>query len=68
MIINTGGRTDTVQYYSEWLLRRFAGTGVPAGFIHVPFLPQQAKNGEFSLPADQTARALEAAVRALQEP
>ena len=24
MIINTGGRTDTVQYYTEWLLRRFA--------------------------------------------
>ena len=24
MIINTGGRTDTVQYYSEWLLRRFS--------------------------------------------
>lgn len=24
MIINTGGRTDTVQYYSEWLLNRFA--------------------------------------------
>ena len=24
MIVNTGGRTDTVQYYSEWLLRRFA--------------------------------------------
>lgn len=23
MIINTGGRTDTVQYYTEWLLRRF---------------------------------------------
>lgn len=23
MIINTGGRTDTVQYYGEWLLRRF---------------------------------------------
>lgn len=23
MIINTGGRTDTAQYYSEWLLRRF---------------------------------------------
>ena len=22
MILNTGGRTDTVQYYSEWLLRR----------------------------------------------
>lgn len=24
MIINTGGRTDTVQYYSEWLLKRFS--------------------------------------------
>lgn len=24
MIINTGGRTDTVQYYSEWLLCRFS--------------------------------------------
>lgn len=24
MILNTGGRTDTVQYYSDWLLRRFA--------------------------------------------
>lgn len=23
MIINTGGRTDTVQYYSTWLLKRF---------------------------------------------
>lgn len=24
MILNTGGRTDTVQYYTKWLLRRFA--------------------------------------------
>ena len=24
MILNTGARTDTVQYYSEWLLNRFA--------------------------------------------
>ena len=24
MILNTGGRTDTVQYYTDWLLRRFA--------------------------------------------
>lgn len=24
MIINTGGRTDTVQYYTDWLLCRFA--------------------------------------------
>ena len=30
MIINTGGRTDTVQYYSEWLLNRFK-----EGFVYV---------------------------------
>ena len=24
MIVNTGGRTDTVQYFTEWLLRRFS--------------------------------------------
>ena len=24
MIINTGGRTDTVQYFTPWLLKRFA--------------------------------------------
>lgn len=24
MSINTGGRTDTVQYYTEWILSRFA--------------------------------------------
>lgn len=24
MIINTGGRTDIVQYYTDWLLRRFS--------------------------------------------
>lgn len=23
MINNTGGRTDTVQYYTQWLLQRF---------------------------------------------
>ncbi len=23
MIVNTGGRTDTVQYYTPWLLKRF---------------------------------------------
>ena len=24
MIVNTGGRTDTVQYYTCWLLNRFS--------------------------------------------
>ncbi len=38
MIINTGGRTDTVQYYSEWLLNRFK-----EGFVYSrnPFYPDK---------------------------
>ena len=45
------------------LLHRYAGTAVKAGFIHVPYLPQQ---GEPSLPLEQTVAALTAAVRACE--
>lgn len=45
MIINTGGRTDTVQYFSDWLLRRFA-----EGYVLVrnPFYPQQVTRYELT--------------------
>ena len=43
------------------LLHHYAGTDVKVGFIHVPWLPEQ---GTPSLPLAQTARALEAAIRA----
>ena len=46
------------------VLHHFAGTGVRAGFIHVPFLPEQAKNGAPSLPLDDIVRALTAAIEA----
>ena len=38
MIINTGARTDTVQYYTEWLLRRFC-----EGYVYVrnPMFPDK---------------------------
>ena len=38
MIINTGARTDTVQYYTEWLLRRFR-----EGYVYVrnPMFPDK---------------------------
>lgn len=36
-----------------------------AGFIHVPFLPEQAKNGEPSLPLSEMVRALEIALDCL---
>lgn len=44
MIINTGGRTDTVHYYTPWLLNRFK-----EGFVYVrnPMFPE--KIAEYSL-------------------
>ncbi len=48
MIINTGGRTDTVQYYSEWLLNRFKEGFV---FSRNPFYP--AKVTRYELSADK---------------
>ena len=44
------------------LLHHYQGTAVRCGFIHVPFLPQQ---GSPSLPLEDTAKALEAAIGAL---
>ena len=46
------------------LLHHFDGTTVRAGFIHVPFLPEQAKDKP-SLPLEQTAAALRAAIEAI---
>ena len=44
------------------LLHRYAGTHVRCGFIHVPWLPEQ---GEPSLPLEDTAKALAAAISVL---
>jgi pyroglutamyl-peptidase len=60
-VSNTAGTfvcNDTL--YS--LLHHYAGTPVRVGFIHVPYLPQQ---GTPSLPLEQTAAALAAAIEAL---
>ena len=47
------------------LLNRYDGTAVRAGFIHVPFLPQQAPEGVPSMELADIVRALEAAILAL---
>ena len=44
------------------LLRRYEGTQVRAGFIHVPWLPEQ---GSPLLPLEQTVKALTAAIEAM---
>lgn len=46
------------------LLHRFDETEVRAGFIHVPFLPEQTADKP-SLPLEQTAAALRAAIEAI---
>ena len=47
------------------LLHHFHGTGTRVGFIHVPFLPQQAINGQPSMLQEQIVRALTLAIAAL---
>ena len=47
------------------LLHHYTGTGVRAGFIHVPYLPQQAKEGVPSMALDDIVKALTAAIGAL---
>ena len=44
------------------LLHHFAGTPVRAGFIHVPYIPEQ---GQPNMPLEQTVEALIAAIEAL---
>lgn len=45
MIINTGSRTDTIQYYSEWLLQRFK-----EGFVYSrnPLFPNKVTRYELN--------------------
>jgi pyroglutamyl-peptidase len=47
------------------LLHHYDGTGVQAGFIHVPWLPEQAKEGQPSMPLSGIVRGLTAAIAAL---
>lgn len=47
------------------LLHRLRDTTVQVGFVHVPYLPQQAKPGQASMELGDIVRALEAAIRAI---
>lgn len=47
------------------LLHHYDGSPVRVGFLHVPFLPEQAKEGVPSMPLEQIAQALESAIGAL---
>ena len=47
------------------LLHRFDGSDTRVGFIHVPFLPQQAMSGQPSMPQEQIIQALTLAISVL---
>ena len=44
------------------VLHRYSGTQTVAGFIHVPFLPEQAKEGIPSMPLEKITQALKIAI------
>ena len=48
------------------LLHHYNGTPVRAGFVHVPFLPQQAKEGVPSMALEDITRGLEAMIGAME--
>lgn len=47
------------------LLHRFDGTGTKVGFVHVPYLPEQAGEEKPGLPLETVILALEACVEAI---
>ena len=50
------------------VLNHLEGTSIRAGFIHVPFLPQQAGDKLPSLPLEDIVRGLTAGIRVLSSP
>ena len=48
------------------LLHRFHGTNTKVGFLHVPYLPEQAKEGVPFLPLPDIINALSAAISAME--
>jgi len=47
------------------VLHHYDGTGVQAGFVHVPFLPQQAKEGVPSMELEDIVRGLTAMIEGM---
>ncbi len=48
------------------LLRHYEGTETRVGFVHVPFLPQQAKENQPSMPLEDITAALSTAIEAME--
>ena len=47
------------------LLHHYDGTDIRVGFIHIPYLPEQAGEGVASLPLEDTVKGLTAAIQTL---
>ncbi len=49
------------------LLHHYCGTNTKVGFIHIPYLPEQAKEGVPSLPLESATDALCSAIKAIKK-
>ena len=47
------------------LLHHYCGSSTQVGFVHIPYLPQQAAQGQSSMPLEQMVAGLTAAIEAL---
>lgn len=47
------------------LLHHYDGTDTRVGFVHIPYLPEQAEEGVASLPLEDAVRGLTAAIQAI---
>ena len=48
------------------LVHHFRGTDTRAGFLHVPFLPDQAKEGQASMSLEDICRGITAMIAAME--
>ena len=48
------------------ILDKYKNTDVKVGFIHLPFLPEQAQNGQPSMPMADMVKALKVAIETIQ--
>ena len=49
------------------ILHKFNGTETKVGFIHVPYVPEQPKNGEFAMPLEKIKDGLICAISCIGE-
>ena len=61
---STSAGTFLCNHLMYSVLDHLSGRSIPSGFIHVPRLPEQAEEGDPSMPLEEIVRGVRAAIRA----